>query len=65
MTASEEEDKAVYCADLGSSMKPHVHSLAGAAHEQCALRVYTLPNTCTDTQKCSCVLTIMSLCAQA
>lgn len=53
MTAGEEEDNAVYCADLGSSLKPHVHSLAGAAREQCALPVYMLPNTCTDTQKCS------------
>lgn len=31
MTAGEEEDKAVHCADPGSGTKPLVHSLARAA----------------------------------
>lgn len=65
----------MYCAELGSSTKPQVHLLARAAREQrtwpvctlpvctlpvCTLPVYTLPSAGMDTQKCSCLLTIMS-----
>ena len=43
----------MYCADLGNGTKPHVHLLARAAHKQCVLAVYALPNTCSDMQESS------------
>lgn len=46
-------------------MKPHVHSLARAAHEPHARPVYTLPNTCANTGKCSHWLSVVSPCTQA
>lgn len=58
MTAGEEEDKAVYCAELGSRRKPHVHSLARAARSNARSLCthFQIPaRTCQNSSVCSCL----------